>query len=90
MLTSQINNEQTVQGNQNQVAGGDIINQSSFGIPKPENPNMMSCPICTDYWVSKDAVRCPGCGGFLDSIMMQKQTFTTTTSGIMIRQQEGI
>ena len=70
------NNNQTVVGTQNQVAGRDIINEPITGKPRPNNPNMMACPICHDYWISKDADRCPGCDGDVKKIREEKNVQT--------------
>ncbi len=54
-------NKQHINGNHNQQAGNDIINNFNDDDFDPNNPNIIDCPCC---WkpTSKFANKCPRCG----------------------------
>lgn len=64
--------DQNINGNNNQQASGDIIN--NFNEPEfdPNNPNQMECPSCSKP-VSKIAVVCPhtSCGAAIAEYFMK-------------------
>lgn len=53
---------QSIEGNHNQVAGNDIINEGDGFRPDPNNPNLMACHQCDWPGLSRLAITCPKCG----------------------------
>ena len=55
---------QTIPGQNNQVAGRDFIIHAPGGQddkPAPDNPNLITCPACEKYGVFRGADLCPRC-----------------------------
>lgn len=64
MKEGQNNINQTVSGENNQVAGRDIIIQANpepDDKPSPDNPNLIRCPACHRFGVFRGAELCPYC-----------------------------
>lgn len=55
---------QSVSGENNQVAGRDFIIHAPGAHddgPDPDNPNLITCPACDKYGVFRGADHCPSC-----------------------------
>lgn len=68
---------QTIPGQNNQVAGRDFIIHAPGGQddkPAPDNPNLITCPACEKYGVFRGADLCPYCNYSFLNVRIATQT----------------